>query len=146
MAITHKLYGPGIQEMLKGGIALETHTIKVALMKTAHTFNQAHTNWGQISTNECDSADYTAKGETIGNKQVNYASRVTTFKTTDAKATFTSDGTISAAYAVVYRDSGSDATSFLISCIDFGGTESSQDGEFSIQWHADGIFTITVDA
>ena len=59
----------------------------------------------------------------------------------DADDVTWSNSTITAAYAVVYdADSGK-----LICLIDFDGEEESSDGDFTIEWHADGIFKLTVE-
>ncbi len=155
MAVTNKLYGPAIENLAKAGIpdlSAGGTVIKVALMDDTFTFNQDHEKWGDIKDKQISDVtytDYTEHGETIANKQVNYLARVTTFKTTDAKATFCDPGDIKASYAVIYYyvDAAGDPhddNSKLIACIDFDGELESKNGEFSIEWHNDGIFTITV--
>ena len=157
MAVTHKLFGPALQSIANGSIAgmVSTAVIKVALVAVGgegYTFSQAHDEWEDVSAYEIADADYTPGGEIIANKQLNYADRVTTFKTTDAKTVFTADGSITAGGAVIYSfvDDGEGdphgTNSKLIGFIDFDGDETSSDGEFAITWHENGIFTMTVAA
>ena len=40
------------------------------------------------------------------------------------------------------QDVGSEATDTLVCCIDFGSDKSSSAGDFTIQWHVDGILKI----
>lgn len=47
--------------------------------------------------------------------------------------------TITARYAVIYKDTGTGSTSPLIGFVDFGQDESSSSGTFQITWHTDGI-------
>jgi hypothetical protein len=151
MSITSKLYGPAIKNIMKGNIPDLSDpgtTIKVALMKSPFSFNQNHENWGQIKANECDDTDYTAGGFTLTDKVVSYSNRVTTFDTTANPKTFqwTAEGNITATHAVIYHVGDSDATSYLLCCIDFGGAQSSFAGKFEITFHTDGIFKVTVSA
>ena len=153
MSVTHKMYGPFFENLMKGNIPDLTDagtTVKCALMykdgETSFSFDQDHDNWEDVMAFECDDADYTPGGEEITGKTITYASRVTTFDTTmtDSKIVFTSEGDITATHAVIYLDETADADSKLISCIDFGGERESVQGEFSITFDEDGIFKTTV--
>ena len=146
MAVTHTLYGPSLKNTADGKMALGSSStdIRVLLMTSEHTFTQANEYWATVSTNEvttgyCGSTDYKdgQGGHVLGGLSLSYSSRITTWSAT-SKATFTSTGTIKAFYAVTA------ASSYLISCIDFGEEKASADGEFAIQWSTDGIFTNTV--
>ena len=144
MAVTHKLYGPAIKNILDGTIDLDADTFKVALMSSGFSFNQDHENWAQVSTGEISSTgDYTADGETlsIASTDMTYSNRVTTV-VCSSETVFASTGTISAYHAVVYG-STSDK---LISAVDFGGEEASVDGEYKITWTDSKLFTVTVSS
>ncbi len=157
MSVTHKMYGPFFENLMKGNIPDMEHgdtTIKVALMyedgATPFSFDQDHDNWDDVKAYECDDGDYTADGEEITGAEVNYDDRVTTFdSSTDPKEVeFTAEGDIKATYAVIYLfgDDGelADADKKLISCIDFGGERESVQGAFKITFHENGIFKVTV--
>ena len=145
MAVTHTLYGPAFENMAKGSIDLNSSSthMRVLLMTSEHTFNQDNAYWATISTHEATTAyvgstDYKdgEGGHVLSGLSISYSSRITTWTAT-SKATFTSTGTIKAFSAVTA------ASSYLISCIDFGEEKASAGGEFSVQWSTDGIFTMT---
>ena len=142
MAVTHKLYGPSMKNILDGTIDLGAHTFKVALMSSGFSFNQDDANWD--NTHEISSTgDYTAGGITlaIASSQMTYATRVTSV-ICSSETVFSTSGTISANYAVVYGSTNNK----LVSCVDFGGAEASVDGEYKITWTDSKLFTVTVSA
>ena len=143
MAVTHKLYGPAMKNILDGTVDLDGHTFKVALMSSGFSFNQDDENWAQVSTGEISSTDYTDDGETlsIASTDMTYSDGVTTV-VCSSETVFSTEGTISAYHAVVYG-STSDK---LISAVDFGGEEASADGEYKITWTDSELFTVTVSA
>ncbi|MDP3789140.1 MAG: hypothetical protein Q8R48_01930 [Candidatus Omnitrophota bacterium] len=123
--------------LMKKDIDLEVDTIKVMLLSSSHAFNPDHNLVSQISANEITGTGYTAGGAALANKTV-------TQDDTNDKAKWDADdvswqnSTITARFAVLY-----DANNNLIACIDFAEDKSSSSGEFKIQWHADGIVTLS---
>ena len=116
-------------------------TIKVMLVTSAYAVDiDAHTVKSDI-LNEVSGTGYTAGGNAILN-------RVVTVDITNNVANYDGDdvtwasSTITAAYGIVYKDTGTDSTSPLIAYIDFGGNKSSSAGDFTIQWATDGIFKV----
>lgn len=143
MAVTANLYGSVVAKAFNGEIDYDTHTIKVALCTSTYTPDQdAHDYFNDI-TNEVSGTGYTAGGETLASKTVNYTSGTNT-TAFDAADTAWAASTITARYAIVYRDTGTASTSPLIGYVDFGADVSSTSGTFSIVWDAGGIFTFTV--
>ena len=142
MAVTHNWFGPGLENILNGTIDLVSDTIKVALFKEAYSPAEADENY--VDTHECDSEDYLNEGGAgageggqtlpITATEINYDTGEVKIKTSVAagETVFTSEGTISAYYAVIYSETP--ATSKLISWVDFGGEEASTDGEYKITW------------
>ena len=128
-------------EALKGSIDLSTDTIKVALLDSGYTPNiDTDIFWDDVSANEITGANYTTGGETITTPTV-------TQDNTDNEGVFGGDdivwtnavGTITARYAVMYKDTGVAGTSPLIEYIDFGADKTSENENFSISWSAEGI-------
>jgi len=124
-------------------IDLDTDTIKVALLANTYTPDiDAHTFFSDVSADEISGTGYTAGGETLANATV-------TQDNTNDRAAFDADdvvwanATVTARYAVIYKDTGTPSTSPLIAYIDFGSDKSSSAADFTIQWNADGIFTLT---
>jgi len=134
MAVTHNWFGPGLENILNGTIDLVGDTIKVALFKEAYSPDEADEDYDD--TDECDSEDYQNGGQTlpITAADINYDAGEVKIKTSaeDGETVFTSEGTISAYYAVIYSETPE--TSKLISWVDFGGEEASVDGEYKITW------------
>ena len=135
------IYNKFKMEALTGSIDLSTDTIKVALLDSGYTPNiDTDIFWDDVSANEITSANYTTGGETITTPTV-------TQDNTDNEGVFGGDdivwtnavGTITARYAVMYKDTGVAGTSPLIEYIDFGADKTSENENFSISWSAEGI-------
>jgi len=60
----------------------------------------------------------------------------------DADNVTWSNSSITARAAVVYKDSGTAATSWLIYYDDFGADYISLNGDFTVTWNAEGIVNI----
>lgn len=119
----------------------DTNTIKVALTTSTYTPNQdTHDAWNDV-TNEVTGTGYTAGGAALASKTNTLTNNVLTL---DAADTTWASSTITARRAVLYDDSGgTTATKALISWVDFGQDEISNNGNFTIQWNASGILTLT---
>jgi hypothetical protein len=95
-----------------------------------------------VSANETSGTGYTAGGKTITNITV-------TQDDTNDKGKLDGDdvdwanSTITARYAVIYKDTGTPATSPLMAYIDFGEDKSSSNENFTISWSADGIINVS---
>lgn len=129
------LYTPFKKLILDGDIDLLVDNIKVVLVDAAdYTFSAAH-----------DFLDDVAAGARVATSG-NLASKTTTGGTFDAAdVTFTAvTGDVSEAL-VVYKDSGSAATSPLICYIDTAASGlpvTPNSGDIVVAWHASGIFSL----
>ena len=144
MAVSHKLYGPAMKNLANGNISALTTEMRVALMSTdsAFSFTQDNEYWATISTGQLSTStvtDYPSSGVVLGGPSLAYAARITTLSAT-SETVFTSTGSISSAFAVIH------ASSYLVSCIDFDGTQASVDGKFAVAYTDDKVMTITVSA
>ena len=135
------IYNSFKQKIMDGSIDLDTDTIKVALVTSSYTPNQdTHEDYADI-TNEVVGTGYSAGGATLANKTV-------TKDNTDNEGVFDADdavfssSTLTARGAIVYKDSGVDATSWFVAYYDFGSDKSSTSGDFTIQWGAEGIINL----
>lgn len=71
MAVTTRWYPQAVGAFSDATIDWDTDTIKLALMGTGFTFNDAHDFWDDISANDYGSATgYTAGGSTIGTRAI----------------------------------------------------------------------------
>lgn len=121
-----------------GTIDWDTTTIKVALVTSTYTPDiDTHTNFSTHVTNEVVGTGYTAGGATLTTPTVTIDT-VNDWAEYDAADVTWSTSTITARGAVVYASVAGD----LICYVDFGTDKTSSAGDFTIQWHADGIFKL----
>lgn len=124
-------YSGGVNDLSDG-----TTDVRCALLDATHTKDlDTHTQWTDVEGDEVTGDGYTAGGVALDNNTLTRSGNTTTFDADDA---VWADSTISAGYAVVY-DAGSGN---LLTNVDFEGEESSDSGEFRIEWHANGIFYV----
>lgn len=137
------LYNIFKAEAMKGNIDLENDTIKVALLTSSYTPDiDTHQHYDDL-TNEVSSSGtgYTTGGQALTTKAV-------TQDNTDDEGVFDADdttwasSTITARYAVIYKDTGTPSTSPLIGYIDFGSDQESDSGDFTIEWATEGIINL----
>jgi hypothetical protein len=123
---------------MNGGIDLDSDTIRLALVTSSYTPDQdAHEYFDDV-TNEVSGTGYTADGAALANKAV-------TQDNTDNEGVFDADdvewanSTITARAGVLWKDTGTDATSPLIRYVDFGQDKSTSGTTFKVTWPAEGI-------
>ena len=135
------IYNGFKKNIMNGNIDLDTDTIKVMLVTSTYTPDQDLHEFIDDVTNEVSGTGYVAGGETLANKTV-------TQDNTDNEGVFDADdvtlssSTITARAAVIYKDTGTPATSPLVAYIDFTEDKSSSNGDFTIQWNAEGIVNL----
>ena len=61
----------------------------------------------------------------------------------DADPTVWTDSTLAATHAAIYKDTGTPGTSRIITTKDFGGTKTSSNAPFTVEYHADGVGRMT---
>ena len=143
MAVTAKWYGKLLNTLWTGGVNFTSDTIKGALVTSSYTFDQdAHDYFDDI-TNEVTGTGYTAGGATLASKTLIYTAGTNTIALDAANPAWTTS-TITARGLVVYKDSGTAATSPLIGFIDFGVDFISAAGTLTVEFDASGIGTFTV--
>lgn len=141
---THVAFLHGIEAINKGEIDLVDDTIKVMLLDNTLAPDQdAHDYIDDLNANEISGTGYSAGGDTLTTKAVTTtgASNLITFDADDAEWT---GATLSGIrYAIIYKDTGTPATSPVISVVDFEADQAVTSGTFTIQWHANGILQYT---
>lgn len=142
MAVTSFLYGKVFNSAFNAEIDFDTDTIKAMLCTSTYTPNQDTHQYKSSVTNEVSGTGYTAGGVTLTTKTVTYTAGTNTF-TLDADDPAWTSSTITARYLVFYKSTGTDATSPLISYVDFGADVSSTAATFTYQVPATGIATFT---
>jgi len=133
------IYDDFKEDLMDGSVDLSNggDTLKVALLDSSHTFTAGDANWAAVSANEITGTGYSAGGVTMSTQSVAVATNTATFDLGDAIWT---TATFTAAHAVVYSVTNS---SSLIASFDFGGDQSVSAGTFTIQWHGNGVITLT---
>lgn len=140
---TGKIYTKALVSAFNAEIDFDTDTIKVALCSAIGT--QDASDYFDDVTEISAGSGYLAGGETLASKTVTPGTAAVVFDAADTVWTAAS-GSIAAAYAVIYKSTGTASTSPLISWVDFGGIQTATDtNTFTIAWDAtDGVFKGTV--
>lgn len=140
-----KVYGNAIKAAFNKEVDWDSDTIRVMLLTSAYTPNQdGHDYVDDVRANEvAATGGYTTGGAALTSKTATYDAATNTVKFDAADVTWAAS-TITARYAVVYNDSGAtDATKALIAYFDFTTDRASSNGEFTVRWGADGVFSAT---
>lgn len=119
-------------------------TIKMALCTDSYTPDQDTHDFFNDVTNEVSASGtgYTSGGATLTLSDPTYDASTNECRLDCDNVTWSSS-TITARYAVVYRDTGTASTSPLIGYIDFGENKISSAGNFTVTIAATGLFKIT---
>jgi len=142
MAITTAMCTSFKSELLGGTHDLDTHTIKLALIKAtpSGTYNAATTNYSDVTGNsdEASGTGYSAGGASLTSASITTSG--TTAFVDFANAVFSSS-TISADGCIIYNSSASNKA---ICVIDFSGTKTSTNGDFTVEFPAAGASTAII--
>ena len=134
MAITTAMCTSFKSELLGGTHDLDTHTLKLALIKASPsgTYNAATTNYSDVTGNsdEASGTGYSAGGQNLDGATISVSGTTAIVDFTDEVF---SSATISADGCIIYNSSASNKA---ICVIDFGGTKTSTNGDFTIQFPA----------
>jgi len=119
---------------LGGTHDLDTHTLKLALIKASPsgTYGAATTNYSDVTGNsdEASGTGYTAGGQNLDGATISTDGTTAIVDFTDEVF---SSATVSADGCIIYNSSASNKA---ICVIDFGGTKTSTNGDFTIQFPA----------
>ncbi len=134
MSITTAMCKSFKQELLGAVHDMDTHTIKLALIKASPsgTYNNATTNYSDVTGNsdEASGTNYSAGGNNLDSASI--ALSGTTAIVDFANEVF-SNVTVSASGCILYNSSASNKA---IAVIDFGGTVSATAGDLTIEFPA----------
>lgn len=125
-----------------GPIDWDTDTIKVMLVSSAYTPAPTTDSFiNDVNANEVSGTNYTAGGETIAGISVVESGGISTINGNDVQWLQAAGGFSNARYGIIYKDTGTPATSPLVGYIDLTTDKSNVNGDLTIQWGASGIFT-----
>lgn len=122
----------------------ESGNVKAALMKNSYTPNATtQTHWDDISSDECDATDYTAGGTALTSTAVTLNGANAEYDAADVTWNGLGGATNNTLrHVVVYYDTGTPSTSYLIQSFDFGSDKTTADADFTVQW-PDPILTVS---
>jgi len=145
MSFTAKWFGNGLKHVASGDINWGTDTIKVAAFPHATTIAQATNEFFADLTGELTTANgYTAGGATLGTKSVAYSTEVVYLKAAATTWTPGAGQTLTIGFLVVYKSTGSGATSPLLGYVDLGADTSATNAAWTATWDAtDGVLKLT---
>ena len=142
MAITTAMCTSFKSELLGGTHDLDTHTLKLALIKASPTgtYNATTTNYSDVTGNsdEASGTGYSAGGQNLDGATISTSGTTAIVDFTDEVF---SSASISADGCIIYNSSASNKA---ICVIDFGGTKTSTNGDFTIQFPAAGASTAII--
>ncbi len=128
--------------LMEGVFNLNSDTIKIALVTSSYSPDiDTHIYFGSVTNEVAGTLGYTSGGATLANGTV-------TMGTAADKGVYDADNvtwgtsTITARGAVLYKSTGTAASSPLIAYFDFTTDQSSSSGNFTIQWNASGIINL----
>lgn len=139
-----KMYGPALVSLAAGDIDFTGGTVKCALASASYTPNQDTHDFFNDITNEVSGAGYTAGGVTLAGKTSTYNSSTNTLTLDSNDPTWATLSVAQIRFAIFYVDSGSAATSPLISYMDFEANSAPSSQAVTVVLPSTGIATFTV--
>lgn len=135
----HKLYGPSLITATNGEWSWMGGAVKCLLCTGTYVPNQDTHKYRSDLTNELPTGGgYTAGGILLIGKSNPYAPATNTLALSASNIVFPAV-TLAARYAILYVDTGTSASSPLISYIDFGSTQSPASQDLQLAVNAGGL-------
>lgn len=144
MAVTVELYPKFFENALNGNINdLEgVGNLECLLLNGTHTFSDANQFVADIVANEISDVDYSRVALTSVAVTQGTAADSNKINVDCGNITFGSAVTITASHAVIFHQKTNDSDSILMFDINFGGSQESVDGEFTLEIHTDGLYDL----
>lgn len=142
MAIA-KAYGLVTKSAFNGEIDYDSGTIKCMLCTVSYVPNQDTHQYKSSVTNEVSGTGYTAGGVTLTSKTVTYNTGTNALVLDAADPTWAALTVTGIRIAVFYLDTGSSATSPLLSYMDFEAGQSPVAEAFTIVLPTTGVLQLT---
>jgi hypothetical protein len=147
LGVTHLMYYSAIKGQWDGTansvFDLDTDTIKVSAHTNTYAPNQDTHDFFDDVTNEVSGTNYTAGGATLASPTVTRSTGTVTFDANDVVWTQSGAGFSTGRKFVVYRSTGTPATSRLFSVVTADADVGNVTGDLTLQWNASGIATWT---
>ncbi|MDM0042156.1 hypothetical protein QTI05_24170 [Variovorax sp. J22R193] len=122
-------------------VDFDSDTIKVSLHTSTYSPSATgHAAYNSV-TNEVTGSGYTSGGITLTSPTVVDTAGTIAFDAADITWSQNASGFTNARYAVIYKSTGTAATSTLIGWIDFVADKGNVSGDLVMQWNASGVAT-----
>lgn len=148
-AVSARQYAQTPRHLTNGDVNFLTDTNIKALLALTYTFAQTHDTLADVvaSAGYAEAATttsgYTARGAALTGKTITTAALVTTLDAGDLVWTTPNPGLLSARHVIYYKDTGTNATSYLLGWNDLGAAQDASNGG-AWTWAIPGIATYTV--
>jgi len=122
-----------------GTFDLDTQILQISLHGSNFVNDSSDTAWSDITATQTSGTGYTDGGTSLSSVTWTLSGGVVELDATDPSwttATFTAD------FAVIRGVSGT-GSGFLICALDFGGTQSVNNGTFTVQFNSAGIIQLS---
>lgn len=130
-------------QIASGNIDFDADTFKLMLLDNNHSNDIDSQEFiDDVSTNEVSGTGYSAGGQTIANIAVT-TDNANDQAEVDGDDVTWSSSSITARYGVVYKDTGTPATSPIVCILDFGSDKTSSNGDFTVQFGAEGFIKLS---
>lgn len=143
--VTHLMYYSALlgqwNGLTNGVFDLDTDTIKVSAHTNTYSVNQDVHDFFDDVTNEVTGTNYTAGGATLASVTLTRSTTTVTFDAADVVWSQSGAGFSTARKFVIYRSTGSAATSRLFSVVTADGDVGNVTGDLTLAWNASGIAT-----
>ena len=134
------IYNSFKEYMADGTIDMDGDSFKIALLDNGHTPAATHSVWADVSADEISGDGYTTGGQAL--TSVVWDRTAGTVKFDAANPQWTG-ATFTARYAVIYDDTPESPADPLVCLIDFGADKTVENNTFTVQFHEDGILTLS---
>lgn len=135
------VYGKFLALFFRGLIDLVADSLRVALLTEGHTPSASHQYFSEVEDYEVIGSGYSPGGAPLLGAGV-VEDPTTHIPKLVGNSVEWENSTLSARYAVLYKDTGDSTTSPLIALFDFNAIQQSLNGTFTVQWHEDGILQL----
>lgn len=120
-------------------VDFDTDTIKAMLVTSSYTPSASGHACKNSVTNEVSGTGYTAGGYTLSSPTLTESAGTSTFDAADVIVPQNGAGFSNARYVIIYKDTGTAATSTLILYGDLGANVGNVAGDLELNWNASGI-------
>lgn len=131
------VYNEFIYQFMLQQLNVQTASLRVALFSSDYTPNPDDINYSEISAFEITGNNYTAGGKVLENVSLVKDAANDLIKM-HADPVVWESSTLTAQYAIIYEE----GAGTLLACFDFETQKTSLNGNFSIEWPAEGIIQV----